>query len=180
MGHRTFVLTEGHSTIDAQMAITHREPFAATWLQREERTPTVRLLANPNYWDTERGPRLEEVVFRNDLSHEEALDLVCTSEGEVEIVTEVPPAEAERVEDSEHARLVSSEAIFAVAGVINRHAEGLPLVDRRSRQALNLAVDRDRIVREVMSALRPTGLRALARGTGGRGRLGAFAPRRGV
>ena len=132
------------------MAITQLEPFAATWLQREDRTPRVRLVANPNYWDKERGPRLAEVVLRNDLSPAEALDLVCTTEGEVDVVTEVPPADAEKVENSEHARLVAIDAIRAIAGVINREAEGLPLGDARARRALNLAVDRDRLVREVM------------------------------
>lgn len=133
------------------MAITQMEPFAATWLQREDRTARVSLAANQNYWDKDRGPRLQEVVLRNDLSPEKALDLVCTTEGEVDLVTQVLPADAERVENSEYARLVSVDAVFAVAGVINRDAEGLPLADRRARLALNLAVDRERLVRETMS-----------------------------
>jgi peptide/nickel transport system substrate-binding protein len=90
------------------------------------------------------------VVFRNDLSPEQALDLVCTGEGEVDIVTEVAPADAGRVEGSEHARLIAVDAMRAVAGVINRDADGLPLRDRRARRALNLAVDRERLVREAM------------------------------
>ncbi len=132
------------------MAITQLEPFAATWLQTEDRTPRVRLAANPNYWDEERGPRLSEVILRNDLSPAEALDLVCTTEGEVDIVTEVSPADAEKVENSEHAKLVAIDAIRAMAGVINREAEGLPLGDACARRALNLAVDRDRLVREAV------------------------------
>lgn len=109
----------------------------------------MRLVANPNYWDAERGPHLEEVVFRNDLARDKVLDLVCTTEGEVDIVTEVPPAEADRVQDSEHARLVAIDPVYSIAGVINREG-GLPLADRRARRALNLAVDRDRLVREAM------------------------------
>jgi peptide/nickel transport system substrate-binding protein len=107
-------------------------------------------VANANYWDKRRGPRVREVVFRNDLSPEEALELVCTTEGEVDIVTEVAPADAERVEASGHARLVSVDAIRVVAGAIDREAEGLPLGDRYARLALNLAVDRDRLVREAL------------------------------
>ena len=149
-GTGPFVLVEGSSAIDADRATISQEPLAATWLQREERTSTVRLVANTNYWDEARGPRLGEVVFRNDLPPEDALELVCTTEGEVDIVTEVPPAEAARVQASEHAKLVSIDAVYAVAGVINRDATGLPLGDRYARQALNLAVDRGRIVREAM------------------------------
>lgn len=88
------------------------------------------------------------MVFRNDLTQERALDLVCTTEGEVDLLTEVLPADAARVEASEHAKLVTIDAIRIMAGVINRDAEGLPLADKRARLALNLAVNRDRIVQD--------------------------------
>lgn len=117
---------------------------------REDRAPTVRLTANTDYWDKTRGPHLQEAVFRNDLSPDRALDLVCTTEGEVDILTEVAPEDARRVEESEHARLVSIDAMRCVVGIINRDAEGLPLGNKRARQALNLAVDRERISREAM------------------------------
>jgi peptide/nickel transport system substrate-binding protein len=106
----------------------------------------VVLTANADYWNSERGPRLERVVFRNDLAPEEALRLVCDSEGEVDIVTEILPTEAERVEASEHARLVTTDALRVVVGIINRDAA--PFGDVRARRALNLAIDRDRLIRE--------------------------------
>jgi peptide/nickel transport system substrate-binding protein len=104
------------------------------------------LEANPDHWNRERGPRLERVVFRNDLTPAEALDLVCDTEGEVDIVTEVSPAAAERVESSEHARLVTTDAMRVLVGIINRDAE--PFAEARARKALNLAVDRDRLIRD--------------------------------
>lgn len=107
-------------------------------------------MANPRYWDRARGPRLGEVVFRNDLAPRDALALVCDTEGEVDIVTELSPADARRVEQSAHARLVTVDAVRAIAGVIDRDSERLPLADVRARRALNLAVDRDRLVREAM------------------------------
>ena len=110
----------------------------------------MRLVANTDYWDKKRGPHLREVVFRNDLSPVEALELVCTTEGEVDVLAEVPPVDAARVEHSEHAKLVAIDAMRAVVGVIDRDAEGLPLGDVRARRALNLAVDRGRLVREAM------------------------------
>ncbi len=149
-GTGPFTLAEGHSSLDTEQATISREPFACTWLWYGDRTPTVRLVANTNYWDKKRGPHLREVVFRNDVSPREALELVCTTEGEVDILTEVSPVDAGRVERSRHARLVAINAMRAVAGVINRDADGLPLGDRRARQALNLAVDRDSLVREAM------------------------------
>jgi peptide/nickel transport system substrate-binding protein len=105
----------------------------------------VVLTANVDHWNTQRGPRLEKVVFRNDLSPQEALRLVCDTEGEVDIVTEVSPADAERVKASQHARLVTTDAMRVVLGIINRHG---PFGDVRARKALNLAVDRDRLIRD--------------------------------
>jgi len=129
--------------------VIQAEPLAATWIQREDRTARVRLTANPKYWDRFRGPHLQEIVFRNDVSPEQALDLVCTTEGQVDIVTEVPHREADRVQQSEHARLVTVDAVRALAGVINRAAVGLPLHDVCARQALNLAGNRSGLISDV-------------------------------
>ncbi len=89
---------------------------------------------------------MEKVIFRNDISPAEALDLVCNSEGEMDIVTEVAPADAEKVENSDHARLVTTDAMRILACVINRDAE--PFDDAGARKALNLAVDRGKLVQE--------------------------------
>ncbi len=76
--------------------------------------------------------------------------MVCTTEGEVDIVTEVSPADASRVEASEHATLVAIDAVQTIVGIINRDADGVPLNDVRARQALNLAIDRAALVREAL------------------------------
>jgi hypothetical protein len=120
VGTGPFVLAEGFSSLDAEQATISTEPSACTWLWHQDRTPRVRLVADPGYWDRRRGPRLRE-------------------------------ADAERVERSEHARLVSVDAMRALVGIIDRDADGLPLGDRRARQALNLAVDRAALVRGAMS-----------------------------
>jgi len=141
------VLSEGYSSLSNEIALISANPFTCIWLDTaQDRTPRVVLTANPDHWNTERGPRLEKVVFRNDVSPREALRLVCDTQGEVDIVTEVSPADAERVKTSQHARLVSTDAMRVVVGIINRDA--VPFGDRRARQALNLAVDRDKLIRE--------------------------------
>jgi peptide/nickel transport system substrate-binding protein len=106
----------------------------------------VVLTANPDHWNSERGPRLQKVIFRNDLSPKEALQLVCDTEGEVDIVTEVSPADAEQVTTSRHARLVATDAMRVVVGIINRDAASF--ADVRARKALNLAINRDKLIRE--------------------------------
>jgi peptide/nickel transport system substrate-binding protein len=123
------------------------DPFVAIWLDtRQDRTPRVVLEANPDHWNRERGPRLEKVVFRNDLTPQEALRLVCDAEGEVDIVTEVSPAHAERVESSPYARLVTTDAMRVLVGIINR--DTAPFGDVRARRSLNLAVNRERLIRD--------------------------------
>lgn len=123
------------------------DPFVAIWLDtRQDRTPRVVLAANTDHWNRERGPRLEKVVFRNDLTPQEALRLVCDTEGEVDIVTEVSPADAERVENSPYARLVTTDAMRVLVGIINRDAT--PFDDVRARRSLNLAVNRERLIRD--------------------------------
>ena len=125
------------------------EPLNCVWLDtREERTDRVVLTANTDHWNKERGPRLEKVVYRNDISPADALDLVCNSEGEIDLVSEVSPADAEKVKNSEFARLEAIDSMRVLLGLINRGAEDAPLADVRVRRALNMAVDRARIVQE--------------------------------
>ena len=128
------------------------QPFACTWLiEKEDRTPELILEANETYWDSQRGPWVKRIVFRNSLSPAEALDLCTTCDGEVDIVTEVSAADAERVKTSEFARLEVCDANRVLVGVFNRHAgRDVSFDDRNLREALNLAVDRNKVVRDGM------------------------------
>ena len=79
-----------------------------------------------------RRARLQKVVFVNDLTAAQALDAVCDGEGVIDIVTEVSPADAARVEASEHAKLVTIEANRVLVGIFNTWPE-TPFVERRVR-----------------------------------------------
>ncbi len=148
-GSGPFTLVEGYSSLENEVAMIEDRPLAGVWLDAgQPRSDRLVLEANTDHWNKERGPRLERVVFRNDVPHDRALELVCDTEGEIDIVTEVEPSDAGRVGDSEHARLHAVDAMRVVTGVINRFTDEVPLKDVRTRRALNLAVDRDRIVRE--------------------------------
>lgn len=127
-------------------------------MQKEDRSPLVRLRANPNYWDSGRGPHLQEIVFRNDITSSEALRLVCDTEGEVDLVTEISPADATRVAQSRHAKLVVSEPMRAIVGILNRDDGAEALKSQSGRLALNFAIDRDALVRDaVFGHARPLG-----------------------
>jgi ABC-type transport system substrate-binding protein len=129
------------------MAIQRVRPeFVATNLiTAEDRAARVVLEANRDH-NTPRSARLERVVFRNDLTPQQALEAVCEREGEIDIVTEVSPADAAQVEASEHARLVTIDANRLLVGILNTWASNdAPLGDVRMREALNWAVDRQRL-----------------------------------
>ncbi len=148
-GTGPFTLTEGYSSLENEVALIDAGPFPWVWLDRRQpRTDRLVLEANTDHWNAERGPRLERVVFRNNVSQAEALDLVCTTEGEIDIVTEVDPIDVQKITDSEYARLEAVDAMRILVGIINRDADGVPLGDVRARRALNLAVNRDRLIRE--------------------------------
>src|SRR6266511_4384475 len=151
-GTGPFVLAEGSSSLDAAPALLGRDPRSWAWLvTAEQRSPEVVLEANRGYWDSGRGPRVERIVFRNDLTPDEALELCCSGEGEVDVVTEVAPADAARVTASRFARLLAVDADRVLVGVVNRGAGDAPLDDLRARRALNLAVNRERLVAEAFA-----------------------------
>ena len=125
-------------------------PFVCTWLFTDfPRSDRVVLEANTDHWNKERGPRLEKVVYVNNIDPSEALDKVCDTEGELDVVSEVSPADAQKVKDSRHANLVAVDALRIVSGLVNRNAEFMD--DRNVRKALNLAVDRQGLIDEVFA-----------------------------
>ena len=146
-GTGPFTLTEGYSSINTRIAIMKTDPFSSAGLiESEDRAPRLVLEANRSHWNHERGPRLQRVVFRNDLTPAQALELCISTEGEMDIVTEVSPADAARVLNSPYAKLVECDANRVLVGILNRSYADVPLADKRVRQALNLAVDCQKVI----------------------------------
>nr|WP_261178635.1 ABC transporter substrate-binding protein [Anaerobacillus sp. CMMVII] len=122
-------------------------PYEATWITEcELRTPYVHLIANDQYWDKKRGPRVSEIIFRNDLTKEQALDLCMNTEGQVDIVSMVEPKEALHVIEAPFANLIKVNANRVFAGVFNRFQTDVNFNDRRLRYAMNLAVNKKRLI----------------------------------
>ncbi len=146
-GTGPFTLVQGESSITTRTVIMSGEPFACSHLiESEQRSPQLVLEANLDHWNRERGPHIERAVFRNDLSPDHGLDLCLAGDGEVDIVTEVSPADAERVLASEHAKLIAFDANRVLVGIINRGQADVPLDSVAARTAINLAVDRAKLV----------------------------------
>ena len=148
-GTGPFTLTEGYSSINTRIALMKTDPFSSAGLiESEDRSARLVLEANQSHWNHERGPRLQRVVFRNDLTPAQALELCISTEGEMDIVTEVSPADAARVLHSPYAKLVECDANRVLVGILNRSQADVPLSDKRVRQALNLAVDSQKVIEQ--------------------------------
>ena len=106
------------------------------------------LEANTGYWDKNRFPRLKRIIFDNTLEQKEAVELVKSGEGRVDLVTELSPLNTLQVAQSPFARVVKTRGGFVtVFGLINMRKAGSPWRDVRLRQAVNFALNREDIIR---------------------------------
>ena len=114
----------------------------------DRRSDRVILEANLDYWDPSRFPRLKRIVFDNTLSQKEAVELVKSGEGQVDLVTGLSPLETLRVAESPFAQVVKGRgALSPVFGMFNMRKTGSLWRDARLRQAVNVAINRDDLIR---------------------------------
>ena len=79
----------------------------------DKRSERVVLEANAAYWDTTRLPRLHRIIFDNTLAQHDAVELVKTGEGRVDVVSELSPLETLRVAQSPFAKVVKNRGAGA-------------------------------------------------------------------
>lgn len=104
--------------------------------------------ANLAYWDPARFPRLHRIIFDNTLEQKDAVELVKTGEGRVDVVTDLSPLETLRVAESPFATVVKSRKnLETVLGLFNMRKPGSLWTDVRVRQAMNLAINREDLIR---------------------------------
>jgi peptide/nickel transport system substrate-binding protein len=114
----------------------------------EKRSDRVVLEANTDYWDHSRFPRVKRIVFDNTLSQKEAVELVKMGEGHVDLVTELSPLETLRVAQSPSATVVKNRgSLTTMFGHFNTWKARSPWHDARLRQAANLAINREDLIR---------------------------------
>src|SRR5215813_6353558 len=110
----------------------------------DKRTDQVILEANMDYWDRSHMPRLQRIVFDNTLGQKDAVELVKTSEGRVDLVTELRPLDTLRVAESPFATVIKNRgSLLTVFGLFNVRKADSPWRDVRLRQAVNVAINRE-------------------------------------
>jgi peptide/nickel transport system substrate-binding protein len=114
----------------------------------DKRSDRVVLEANRDYWDTSRVPQVQRIIFDNTLSQQDAVELVKTSEGRVDLVTGLRPLDTLRVAQSPFAQVVKARgALESVFGLFNMRKAASPWQDLRLRQAVNYAINRADLIR---------------------------------
>src|SRR5919197_746397 len=114
----------------------------------DKRTDRVVLEANLAYWNKARFPRLKRIVFDNTLSQKDAVELVKTAEGRVDLVSELSPLETLRVAESPFAKVVKNrDNLGFLFGQFNMLKAESPWRDVRLRQAVNFAIHREDLIR---------------------------------
>src|SRR5213592_2033055 len=101
------------------------------------------LEANPDYW----GGKIEaeRVVFRS--IPETAPRIAALLKGEVDVITQLPPDQGERITGNPSTRVVG--ALYAGLYVLAVNSKRPPLDNPLVKQALSLAIDRNAIVKEL-------------------------------
>lgn len=112
------------------------------------RSDQIVLEAHTDYWDRDRLPRLKRIVFDNTIGQQDAIELVKTTAGRVDVVNGLRPLETLQVAQSSFAKVVKKrQALVTVFGQFNMRKANSPWHDVRLRQAANLAINRENFIR---------------------------------
>jgi ABC-type transport system substrate-binding protein len=104
------------------------------------RSDPVVFEANRQYWGPARFPGLQRIIFDNTLGQKDAVELVKTGEGRVDVATELSPLDTLRVAKSPLATVVKNRGVLmTVFGMFNMRKTGSPWHDARLRRATNMA-----------------------------------------
>jgi peptide/nickel transport system substrate-binding protein len=102
--------------------------------------------ANPSYWGAK--PPTQKIVWQ--VIPDAATRLAALQRGDVDVMLNLPFPLAPNVEADPNLR-VYSELSSLTHGILLNGRESAPLKDRRVRQALNMAVDRQAIIKNLYS-----------------------------
>ncbi len=115
----------------------------------KEWTPGSKLVMvrNENYWG--KKPNLEEVVFQ--VIPDDAARVVALETGEVHVAVRIPPFDIPRLRANPKLTVVSAPSVRTIYLGFNHLKE--PFQDKRVRQALNYAVNKEAIVKHVLGGV---------------------------
>jgi ABC-type transport system substrate-binding protein len=107
----------------------------------------VSMVQNEAYWGTK--PALSEVVFR--VMPDNASRVVALEKGVVQVAAQIPPSDLTRLKENKNITILQTPGIKTIYMGINCLKE--PYTDKRVRQALNYAVNKEAIVKQLLGGM---------------------------
>lgn len=139
--------------------LTGTGPFKLTeWVKGDR----IVLTANPEYWGG--APKIGRAVFR--AAPESSARVAMLQAGQADIIVNLPVEQAKLIEADDRLRLAAVQSLRTAPIMIDQRTGG-PLTDVRVRQAMNYAVDRDSIIRNILgghAAQQPATISSLLEG----------------
>ena len=135
---RKYVEAVGNDSFNAKPVGTGPVRFGS-WVKDDRAV----LEANPDYW----GGRIDVDRWIMRPIPETAPRIAALLKGEVDIITQLPPDQAERVTGNPSTRVTG--ALYAGLYVLGVNSKRPPLDNPLVKQALSLAIDREAIVKEL-------------------------------
>jgi glutathione transport system substrate-binding protein len=102
------------------------------------------MVRNDNYWGI--NPALSEVTFR--VIPDDASRVAALEKGEVHVAVRIPPSDLPRLKANSKIRILTSPSARTI--YLGFNCLKKPFADRRVRQALNYAVNKEAIVEHVL------------------------------
>src|SRR5712692_6100140 len=135
---KKYLESVGPDTFNAKPISTGPVRFVS-WVKDDK----LVLEANPDYWGGK--PDFDRMIVRS--IPETAPRIAALLKGEVDIITQLPPDQDERVIGNASTRMVG--ALYAGLYVLGVNSTRPPLDNPLVKQALSLAIDREAIVKEL-------------------------------
>jgi peptide/nickel transport system substrate-binding protein len=105
----------------------------------------ITLVANPEYWAG--APKVQKVVFR--AAPEASARVAMLQAGQADVIVNLPVEQTRVIEGDNRLRAATVLGLRAVPLMIDQR-KGAPLSDVRVRQAMNFAVDREAIIKNIL------------------------------
>jgi peptide/nickel transport system substrate-binding protein len=105
------------------------------------------IVRNENYWG--KVPSLQEVIFR--VIPDDASRVTALETGEVHVAVRIPPFDIPRLETNPRITILRTPGVRTVYAGFNCLKE--PFTDKRVRQALNYAVNKEAILKHVLGGV---------------------------
>lgn len=129
------------NTGDASRVIGTGPFIFQEWAEGE----SVTLAKNPNYWDPQAIPHIDQMIFRVLPDQNAAIQALLA--GEVDVIERIPPAQYQTVNDAENANVVAFDTLAFNWYTVN-HQKPI-FQDVAVRQAMMYALDRQLIADEI-------------------------------